>query len=86
MRFTKSNQEKLHAIFKSLNFTIRYERGNFHGGYCIVKEQRVIIINKFYPLESKINTLVEILKEIDMNSELLSPEQLSFIEKVTKAS
>ncbi len=86
MRYTKSNQEQLHAIFKSLNFTIRCERGNFHGGYCLVKEQNIIIINKFFPLESKINILIEILKEIDIDPELLSSEQLSFIEKVTQAS
>ncbi len=86
MRFTKSNQEKLHAIFKSLEFTIRYEKGTFQGGYCIVKAQRVIIINKFYPLESKINTLVEILKEIEIDPQLLSAEQQTFIEKINQTS
>ena len=71
---TKSTQEKLQAILKAQDYVIRYERGNFKGGYCLVMEQRVILINKFYPLESKINTLADIIREIEIDESDLSPE------------
>ncbi|RMG20025.1 MAG: hypothetical protein D6730_20575, partial [Bacteroidetes bacterium] len=63
MRITKSTQEKLQAILRAQEYRVRYEKGNFKGGYCIVHDQRMIIINKFHPLESKINTLVEVIKD-----------------------
>lgn len=71
---TKSTQEKLQAILKAQDYVIRYERGNFKGGYCLVMEQRVILINKFYPLESKINTLAAIIREIEIDESELAPE------------
>ncbi len=84
MKATKSNQEKLHDILRSLDFTIRYERGNFTGGYCMVKSEQIIIINKFFPLESKINTLVDILKVLEIDKNKLEEHQVRLLDKVKK--
>ena len=84
MKATKSNQEKLHDILRSLDFTIRYERGNFKGGYCMVKSEQIIIINKFFPLESKINTLVDILKVLEVDKNKLEEHQVKLLDKVKK--
>lgn len=82
MRLNKNTQEKLQAILKAQEYVIRYERGNFKGGYCLVMEQRVILINKFYPLESKINTLADIIREIAVDETALSPDQVSMVNKI----
>lgn len=82
MRLNKNTQEKLQAILKAQEYVIRYERGNFKGGYCLVMEQRVILINKFYPLESKINTLADIIREIEVDEAALSPDQISMVKKI----
>ncbi|MEM6630051.1 MAG: hypothetical protein AAF694_10290 [Bacteroidota bacterium] len=79
MRATKSNQEKLQDILKAQNFTIRYEKGNFKGGYCMVMSEQIIIINKFFPLESKINTLMDIIRAIEIDESLLEPNQLKLL-------
>ena len=84
MKATKSNQEKLHGLLKSLDYTIRYEKGNFKGGYCMVKSEQIIIINKFFPLESKINTLVEILGALEIDENQLEEHQVKLLEKVKK--
>jgi hypothetical protein len=82
MRATKNSQDKLQGILKSLGFVIRYERGNFRGGHCIVMEEQMIIINKFFPLESKVNTLVDIIKDIEIDESLLSEDQLKLVHKL----
>ena len=79
MKATKSNQEKLQDILKAQNFIIRYEKGNFKGGYCMVKSEQIIIINKFFPLESKINTLVDIIRDLEIDESLLEPNQLKLL-------
>jgi len=50
---------------------LRYEKGNFKSGYCILKETGMVIINKYYSLDGKINCLLEILKEVEIDPEVL---------------
>ncbi|MDB4285960.1 hypothetical protein N9933_01500 [bacterium] len=82
MRATKNSQDKLQGILKSLGFVIRYERGNFRGGHCIVMEEQMIIINKFFPLESKITTLMAIIQDIEVDESLLSDDQKNIVHKL----
>ena len=84
MKITNSLKEKLEGIFKSLEYVIRYEKGNFNSGYCILENKNVIVINKFFPLESKVNTLIEILRQIDIDQTLLDKKQLKLIEQLNQ--
>jgi hypothetical protein len=86
MRPTRQIQEKLQDVLKALDYSIRYERGNFKGGHCVIQEEKVIVINKFYPLESKINTLMEIIREVEIDDSLLSQAQLSLVKKVKESA
>ena len=86
MRITRSTQDKLKALLETQGWTVRYEKGNFKGGYCIVHQQQTIIINKFHPLESKVNTLSEILRELEIDKEALTPEQIRFIDRLKSNS
>lgn len=84
MRITKSLQEKIEGIFKSLEFKVRYEKGTFRSGYCILEDQRVIVINKFFPLEAKVNTLIEILRTVQPDVEKLDSSQRKLLEKLSQ--
>lgn len=75
MKLTRNTQEKLANILKTQGYKIRYEKGNFAGGYCWVQDQKVIIINKFHPLESKIATLSEIIVQVEFDEDQLSEDQ-----------
>lgn len=79
MRITRNTQEKLSNILKTQDYRIRYEKGNFAGGYCWVQDQKIIIINKFHPLESKIATLSEIIAQVDFDEEQLSEDQVKVV-------
>ena len=82
MRFTKTTQEKLQTILKAQGYHVRYERGNFKGGYCIVHEQKTIVINKFHPLEGKITTLSEIIKSLEIDGEVLTEDQNKMVDRI----
>lgn len=62
MKISNPYLSKLEDIFAESDFMLRYEKGNFKSGYCVLKEQKVIVVNKFYPLEGKINCLIDILR------------------------
>lgn len=72
-KYTKYLLEKLELLFAELGYEVRYERGNFQSGYCVVHHQRVAVINRFFETEARINTLLEILEKLDVDTASLSP-------------
>ena len=82
MKVSKQLLEKLESIFKVLDFRVRYEKGSFKSGYCIIEEQKVVVINKFFPLESKVNVLSEILRGLEFEPNLLDESQRKIVQKI----
>ncbi|MCZ2355798.1 MAG: hypothetical protein LC115_03745 [Bacteroidia bacterium] len=82
IRITKNLSEKLTEILTQNGLSIRYEKGTFKGGYCILDEQKIIVINKFYPIESRINILIEVLRQIDIDPSTLNPEQEKLLHQI----
>jgi hypothetical protein len=74
IKYTRHNLLKLEEIFRELNITVRYEKGNFQSGYCIVFGKNIVIVNKFFETEARINTLLEILDQGFFNPQELSAE------------
>ena len=69
MRYTGETLAKLENIFELGGYKVRYEKGNFRSGACLVKGMPIIVVNKHFTNEGKINSLIEILKEIDKQIE-----------------
>ena len=74
IKFSKHFLNKLEDVFSESDYILRYEKGNFKSGYCIIRDTKVVVVNKFYSLEGKINCLVDILKSIELNTEKLNPK------------
>lgn len=85
IKYTKHNLNKLEDIFRELKITIRYEKGNFQSGYCIVSGKNMVIVNKFFDVEARMNTLLEILEEGKFNMEGLSAENHEWYLKLRKS-
>ena len=74
IKYTRHNLKKLESLFKELDYTIRYEKGNFQSGYAIVEQRKIAVINKFFDTEARINVLIDILFTLDLNEvELTEP-------------
>lgn len=85
IKYTKHNLNKLEDIFRELKITLRYEKGNFHSGYCIVSGKNIVIVNKFFDVEARMNTLLEILEDGEINRDALSEEHLEWYTKMRKS-
>jgi len=82
-KYNASLQKKLEGIFEEGGYSVRYERGNFQNGYCILEKRKVVVINKFHEADAKMNSLMEILVNIqDLNLENLSSESLELFQKI----
>ena len=74
MRYTQTTLDKLQAITEQSGYVIRYERGTFQSGYCILEQKKVVVLNKFLQLEGRINTLVELIPQLEISTDLLTDE------------
>ena len=72
LKYTRPFLNKLEDIFAESDFVLRYEKGNFKAGYCVLKDMKVAVVNKYYSLEGKINCLYDILRTISVDESRLS--------------
>ena len=84
-KYTRHSLKKIEQIMEEVGYSIRYERGNFNSGYCIVENRKVAVVNKFFDTEARINCLVEIISTIEIDESLLSEKSMDFYKKVKKS-
>ena len=84
IKYTRHFLNKLEDIFAESAYALRYEKGNFKSGYCLLNENKIAVVNKFYSLEGKINCLIEIIKEIDIDGDGLSPKNQALFKELSE--
>jgi hypothetical protein len=78
IKYSPATLKKFEELYDEIGYTIRFEKGNFHSGYCILQDRKIAVINKFLPLEGRINALIDILPSIEVNQDKLNKETLHF--------
>ena len=79
---TKHSLNKLEDLISETEYTLRYEKGNFKSGYCVMMDSKMIIVNKYYALEGKISCLIDIVKEINIDPKALSDKNRALYQKL----
>ena len=74
MKYTQTTLDKLETVVEEAGYVLRYERGTFQSGYCLLEEKKVVVLNKFLQIEGRINTLFDLIPQLEINTELLSEE------------
>ena len=74
MKFTQNTLDKIEKVIEEGGYIIRYERGTFQSGYCILQEKKVVVLNKFLQTEGRINTLIDLLPMLNINIDDLTHE------------
>ncbi len=70
LKYTPQFLKKIEEVFEENAYKIRYEKGNFKSGYCIIEDRKMVVVNRFASTESRINTLLEILKVLATGNQL----------------
>ncbi|RPE14083.1 hypothetical protein EGT74_11410 [Chitinophaga lutea] len=82
LKSTPNNLAKLEKIFEEAKYILRYEKGTFNSGYCVLEHKKVVVINKFLNVEGRINTLMDILPSIALEEGYLTPESQKLYRQV----
>ena len=83
MKYTQSTLDKLEKIVEEAGYMTRYERGTFQSGYCILEQKKVVVLNKFLQTEGRINTLIDIIPQLDIQTDKLSEESKKLYTEIT---
>jgi hypothetical protein len=86
MKLTQTTLNKLEDILGESEFVVRYERGNFQSGWCLLESKRIVVLNKFLNLEARINTLLELIPQLDIQFDKLTHDSQKLFEEVRKLS
>ena len=83
MKYTQSTLDKLEKIVDEVGYMVRYERGTFQSGYCILEQKKVVVLNKFLQTEGRINTLIDLIPQLDIQTDKLSEESKKLYTEIT---
>jgi uncharacterized protein with PIN domain len=75
MKYTQHSLTKLENLLRETGYDVRYEKGNFKSGYCILENKQVIVVNKFSTLETRIQSLIEIIRILKSEGKITSGEK-----------
>jgi hypothetical protein len=82
MKYNQTTLDKLEAVLEDSGYVVRYERGNFQSGYCILEDRKVVVLNKFLVLESRISTVMDLIPQVNINFDSLTAESQKLYEEV----
>ncbi len=84
MKYNTTTLQKLEKILGEAEYVIRYERGTFQSGYCILELRKVVVVNKFLDVEGRINTLLELIPILNIDLDILTHESQKLYEDIKK--
>ncbi len=85
MKYTQNNLDKIERIAEEVGYVIRYERGNFQSGYCILQAKKIIVLNKFFQTEGRINALIDLMPQLEINFDSLTQVSQKMYDEVMSA-
>jgi hypothetical protein len=82
MKYTQTTLNKVEALIEEAGYIVRYERGSFQSGFCILEDRKVVVLNKFLQLEGRINTLIDLIPQLKIDAETLTPESKKWFDEI----
>lgn len=82
IKYTPTTLKKFEELYDEMGYSIRFEKGNFNSGYCILQDKRIVVINKFLTIEGRINAMIDILPTIEFDTSILNQDVKQFYEMI----
>lgn len=65
---------------QDMNLRIRYEKGDFDGGYCILRDENIIVVNKKLAPIRKCSVIAQALGEYGIDQVYMKPIVRTYVE------
>lgn len=82
IKYNQQTLDKIERVLEESGYVTRYERGTFQSGYCLLQQKRVVVLNKFLTVEGRINTLIELMPQLEVPFDMLTLESQKMYDAV----
>ena len=82
MKYTQTTLDKIDKMIEESGYIVRYERGSFQSGFCILEDKKVVVLNKFLQLEGRINTLIDLVPQLKIEADQLTPDSKKWYDDI----
>lgn len=83
IKYNPVTLNKLEKVLDDAGYVLRYERGSFQSGYCILENKKVVVLNKFLNVEGRINTLIDLLPSLTITYEMLTIDSQKMLDEAS---
>ena len=83
LKMNAATLTRAEKMIEESGYVLRYERGTFQSGYCILEQKKVVVLNKFLQTEGRINTLIDILPVLTIDPATLHAENRKLYDELT---
>lgn len=83
VKYNPVTLNKLEKVLDDAGYVLRYERGSFQSGYCILENKKVVVLNKFLNVEGRINTLIDLLPSLTITYEMLTIDSQKMLDEAS---
>lgn len=84
MKLNTTTLKKAESFLEDAGYVVRYEKGNFNSGYCVLEDKNVVVINKYFQTESKVNAILEIITNLKIDLASLNEKSKEFYGKISQ--
>jgi hypothetical protein len=84
IKYTTTLLTRMEDLIAESDYILRYEKGNFKAGYCLLREQKIMIVNKFFTTEGKINALLDIIKIVTLDSTRFTEKSRKLFDEISQ--
>jgi len=85
LKYNKTTLKKLEAILTDSEYTVRYERGQFKSGYCLLRNKKIVIINRFFDIKGRVSSLLEVMQDVELIEEKISEQGKQLLRTLEKS-
>ena len=86
LSLTPHTLEKLEMLLRTAGYKVRYEKGNFKTGACLLQNSKIIVVNKFSNVESRILSITELVRELEFDLNLLDDKQAALVQQLKQTN
>lgn len=82
MKLTQHTLDKIEDMLTMAGYKVRNEKGNFKSGSCVMESSKIIVLNKFAAVESKVSYLIEAVQGLSLDESLLDDKNLKLLTEI----
>jgi len=64
---------ELESLAEEMGVRIRYEKGDFDGGYCVLRDERIIVVNRKLNVNRKVSVISQGLNQLGLDNVFIKP-------------